>query len=203
MQSTDIYIVLVIFISFLLAYRNGFIGEMLKIGAYILAGIGCVSLLPRVQPTVEQYIPYPPAAKTVTACVLSYVLFRVFRVLAGQIKDCVGTGVFKQIDRVAGGVFGIARGYAFVVLFALALAALAPDKAKETAKESRFFPTILETADEIEDWFGSFSPSSLTDAGEKIQEKAEKVKDETADSLKDKADSLKEKVDDISDGLLP
>lgn len=201
MQRTDVYIAIIVFLSFLPAYRTGFVGEMLKIGAYILSGIGCAALLPHVQPLIEGYIPYPSVAKSATAILTAYVLFRCFRILARQIKGCLGRGALRQADRAAGGVFGIARGYAFVVLFALFMAVTSPDKAKDIAKDSLLFPKALETADEIKDWFGSFS--SLADAGEKIKEEAEKVKDETADSLKEKADSLKEKADDLSDGLLP
>ena len=207
----DIFVLIVVFVSILIAFLRGFIREVLTIfgigGGIVAAYIGGPILSPLMYgwmgiTEVEgedpeklfDVLPYPLLADLLSYSAILIVFVLVFSVIShflAEFAKNIGLGV---LDRTLGVVFGFARGVLVLGLLYLPFFYLIDDEQKENWFKDSKTHIYLETASSMVD---SFIPKSVE---ENIQESADTIIDmsETRKKLEE-MDLLKTTPEDSDD----
>jgi membrane protein required for colicin V production len=113
---TDIVVVSIIVVSGLLALFQGFVKEILSIGAWVGAIYATIYGFAPARPTIKDLVPWPEAVDLATGLALfigSLVVLSISAHLISKIIHGVGAGM---LDRTLGFVFGILRGALIVIV---------------------------------------------------------------------------------------
>jgi membrane protein required for colicin V production len=147
MNSVDLAVLGVMFLSGLLAFSRGLVREVLSIGAWVGAVVIAITFLPAIRPLLAHYVPSSEWVDPAGYIILFLVSLIVLSVIAKAIGGAVRTSAIGGIDRSLGLVFGLARGVALAIAaYIVACMAVPPDRWPEPVLESRAVPYIYQGA---------------------------------------------------------
>lgn len=189
MNNLDIFILIIVLISGLIALNRGLIKEVLSIIGWMLSVVAIVTLLPIVQPLVQNFAQGDTFSLVVSAILILIVFFIIWIIITSQIIDKIRSSKLSAIDRILGLFFGIVRAWILIILFNILVGwVITPDEQPQVMKESKYFQMAGDFAEPVE----KLLPKDLIEGAQKENEKKseekehEKVLSEDMDKLFDK-----------------
>lgn len=189
MNNLDIFILIIVLISGLIALNRGLIKEVLSIIGWMLSVVAIVTLLPIVQPLVQNFAQGDTFSLVVSAILILIVFFIIWIIITSQIIDKIRSSKLSAIDRILGLFFGIVRAWILIILFNILVGwVMTPDEQPQAMKESKYFQMAGDFAEPVE----KLLPKDLIEGAQKENEKKseekehEKVLSEDMDKLFDK-----------------
>ena len=189
MNNLDIFILIIVLISGLIALNRGRIKEVLSIIGWMLSVVAIVTLLPIVQPLVQNFAQGDTFSLVVSAILILIVFFIIWIIITSQIIDKIRSSKLSAIDRILGLFFGIVRAWILIILFNILVGwVMTPDEQPQVMKESKYFQMAGDFAEPVE----KLLPKDLIEGAQKENEKKseekehEKVLSEDMDKLFDK-----------------
>ena len=152
MEFTDINLFdagvgLVLLLSAVIAFLRGMVREVLKIGAWILAGMAAFHGFGYARPWVRETITAEWLADGVTMVGLFLIAIIPLSLLAGLIADRIRQTGFSALDRTLGFLFGLLRGAIVVCLAYLVVTwTIEADSLPDALLEARSRPMIEDGA---------------------------------------------------------
>lgn len=189
MNNLDIFILIVVLISGLIALNRGLIKEVLSIIGWFLSVVVIVLLLPIVQPLTQNYVQGEMASLVVSSIFILIVFFVIWFIITSQIIDKIRSSKLSAIDRILGLFFGILRACILVILFNILVNwMITPDEMFPIFKESKYFQMAGNFAEPIEKLLPQELMENIQKENDKKQEEKEKEKvlSEDMDKLFDK-----------------
>ena len=189
MNNLDIFILIIVLISGLIALNRGLIKDVLSIIGWMLSVVAIVTLLPIVQPLVQNFAQGDTFSLVVSAILILIVFFIIWIIITSQIIDKIRSSKLSAIDRILGLFFGIVRAWILIILFNILVGwVMTPDEQPQVMKESKYFQMAGDFAEPVE----KLLPKDLIEGAQKENEKKsekkehEKVLSEDMDKLFDK-----------------
>ena len=189
MNNLDIFILIIVLISGLIALNRGLIKEVLSIIGWMLSVVAIVTLLPIVQPLVQNFAQGDTFSLVVSAILILIVFFIIWIIITSQIIDKIRSSKLSAIDRILGLFFGIVRAWILIILFNILVGwVMTSDEQPQVMKESKYFQMAGDFAEPVE----KLLPKDLIEGAQKENEKKseekehEKVLSEDMDKLFDK-----------------
>ena len=126
----DIFLIVVMLISGLLAMVRGFMREILSIASWAAAALVTVYFYPKLLPVAKSYFnnDIVAAVSVVAGCFLGTLL--IVSIVTIKISDMVLDSRVGALDRTLGFLFGLGRGLVIVVVAFLFFAWLVPDRSQ-------------------------------------------------------------------------
>ena len=191
MNNLDIFILVVVAISALIALNRGLLKEVLSIIGWSLSVVAIVVMLPIVEPFMHKYIDNDIFAVIVSSILIIVVFFVVWIIITSQIINKIRSSKLSTIDRLLGLFFGIVRACILVILFnILAGWMLPPDEQPDLFKESKYYQLAGDFAEPIE----KMLPQELFDSVKEQQEEKEEEKNEEESVLSEDMNNLFDKL---------
>ena len=149
MTGFDIVILGVVAVSAMLAFARGFVREALSMAAMFIAILAVLWGFPLMRTPMRGMIETGWIADAVTIGVIFVLVYIAVRVATGRIHEWVhDSEPLGILDRTAGLLFGVARGFVLMAVAALVVTSVAPPSMLPKAlKEAQFYPLVMLTAD--------------------------------------------------------
>jgi len=146
----DLGLIVVIFLSALLAMLRGFTREILAIASWTAAAIAAVYFYPLVLPYVTPHISKPVVAMAVAAAAVFFVTLIVVSLITVRLSDAILDSKVGALDRSLGFIFGAVRGLLLCVIAFVFFSWLVPEKTQpEWVKQARMRPLLQTTGDQL------------------------------------------------------
>jgi membrane protein required for colicin V production len=151
MTGFDIVILAVVAISAVLAFARGFVREALSMAAMFIAIIAVLWGFPLMREPMRGVIETGWMADAATVGIIFVLVYIAVRVATGRIHEWVhDSEPLGILDRTAGLLFGVARGFALLAVAALVVTSVAPPSMLPKAfREAQFYPVVMLTADAL------------------------------------------------------
>jgi membrane protein required for colicin V production len=151
MTGFDILVLIVVGVSALLAFARGFVREVLSMLALVFGVLAALWGLPVFRDGAREHIDPPWMADVVLVVVLFLVVYVGVRVLTGRIHEWVhDSEPLGMLDRSAGLLFGVARGFVILALGVLAVTSVARAELQpKFLTEARFYPLLALMGDSL------------------------------------------------------
>jgi membrane protein required for colicin V production len=147
LTAFDVAAILVVGLSVLVAFLRGAIRELLTIGTWLGAGVVAFYGFPYARELARRTIETEWLADAAALCVVFVVPLIGFKVAAAVLTEHVPGGSVETVDRMAGAVFGIARGALVVCIVYLGLTILiAPEDHPDWVKNALVLPYVKDGA---------------------------------------------------------
>ncbi len=157
MEWPDYVILAILALSVLVGFFRGFLREAMGLAIWAAAFWIAFTFLDKLTPYLENGIELPSARTAIAFAILFFAAL----VIGGLISWLIGQMVEKTglsgTDRLLGGVFGIVRGLALVVLLLL-FAGFTPLPKDPWWQDSQLIPRILPLAE----WGAGLIPESIS-----------------------------------------
>lgn len=148
MATIDIIFIGILLFSIVLGASRGFVYEILSIVGW-LASLVIARFFAE---PVALWLPIDGALPTVQYClgfaVVFVISFFLFGLFSWSVKKWIGASALRPADRTLGGIFGIARGWAVLVLVALAMS-MSPWFAAPWWREAQMVPVLEHVAEMV------------------------------------------------------
>ncbi len=151
----DVFLLVVMLVSGLLAMIRGFMREILSIAAWGLAALTTLYGYSRLLPTVKQYVNSDMVAAGVTVIGLFLVTLLVISIITVRISDMILDSRVGALDRTLGFLFGLGRGLIIMVVAYLFFAWLVPDRSQPEWVKSAKSKVVLQSTGQ---WLVSMLP---------------------------------------------
>ncbi len=151
MNSLDVFILIIILISALIALNRGLMKEVLSIIGWFLGIVAVIYLLPYVQPLMENHVESETMAVISSSFAILIVFFVVWIYLTAIVIGKVRDSKLSGMDRVLGLFFGILRAFLLIILFNILIGWIIPEESQpEVFKQSKYFQLAGSFAEPIE-----------------------------------------------------
>jgi membrane protein required for colicin V production len=149
MTGFDIVILAVVAISALLAFARGFVREALSMAAMFIAILAVLWGFPLLRTPMRGLIETGWMADAATIGIIFILVYIAVRVATGRLHEWVhDSEPLGILDRTAGLLFGVARGFVLMAVAALVVNSVAPPSMlPKSLKEAQFYPIVMLTAD--------------------------------------------------------
>jgi membrane protein required for colicin V production len=149
MTGFDIVILAVVAISALLAFARGFVREALSMAAMFIAILAVLWGFPLLRMPMRGLIETGWLADAATIGSIFILVYIAVRVATGRLHEWVhDSEPLGILDRTAGLLFGVARGFVLMAVAALVVNSVAPPSMlPKSLKEAQFYPIVMLTAD--------------------------------------------------------
>lgn len=124
----DYVILIVMFISTAISITRGFVREVLSIIGWLLSFYGTLMALPLMRPFAHDYIRPAWLSDIIIVIVVFILIMLAFSYFARFLTERLKNSNISIIDRLLGGVFGLARGGIIVIFAYFILLLLVPEK---------------------------------------------------------------------------
>jgi membrane protein required for colicin V production len=146
----DLGLLVIVFVSALLAMLRGFTREVLAIASWGAAAIAAIYLHPLVLPYVKPHVSKDVLALAISAAVIFFVTLIVASLITAKISDMILDSKVGPLDRSLGFLFGAARGLLLCVIAFVFFSWLVPEKTQpEWVKSARMKPILQVTGDQL------------------------------------------------------
>jgi len=146
----DLGLLVIIFISALLAMLRGFTREVLAIASWGAAAVAAIYLYPLVLPYVKPHVSKDVLALGISAAIVFFVTLIVASLITAKISDAILDSKVGPLDRSLGFLFGAARGLLLCVIAFIFFTWLVPEKTQpEWVKAARMKPILQATGDQL------------------------------------------------------
>lgn len=151
MTGFDIVILAVVAISALLAFARGFVREALSMAAMFIAILAVLWGFPLMRTPMRGLIETGWISDAVTIGTIFILVYIAVRVATGRIHEWVhDSEPLGILDRTAGLLFGVARGFVLMAVAALVVTSVAPTSMlPKSFREAQFYPIVMLTADAL------------------------------------------------------
>jgi membrane protein required for colicin V production len=151
MNGFDIAILGIVAISALLAFARGFVREALSMAAMFVAILAVLWGFPLLRAPMRGMISTGWLADAATVGGIFIIIYVAVRVATGRIHEWIhDSEPLGILDRTAGLLFGVARGFALVGVACLVVTSIAPPSMlPKSFQEARFYPMVMLTADAL------------------------------------------------------
>ena len=151
MNGFDIAILSIVAISALLAFARGFVREALSMAAMFVAILAVLWGFPMLRAPMRGMIATGWLADAATVGGIFILVYVAVRVATGRIHEWIhDSEPLGILDRTAGLLFGVARGFALVGVACLVVTSIAPPSMlPKSFQEARFYPMVMLTADAL------------------------------------------------------
>lgn len=167
LTAFDAIAIVIVIISTLMALARGFMRELATLGAFIAAMAAAYFANRYLNSPLGNLLPdgmpdwTPEAILLVGTFLVIYILVALFG--AKLSKSIQGVDGISLVDRLAGGIFGLARGGIVLVFFAYILnLAMERDKIPEFISQARTYPIINAGAVYLKDNAPAFAERAKT-----------------------------------------
>ena len=140
--SVDIFIVIVIALSFIIGWARGATKEILSVAAWIGGIYLSISLFPHAKEISRSYINHKLIADFVTACGLFILFLTILSVFNYFCSNLVKKSLLNTTDKALGGIFGIARGTVILAILDLIINQSMMNETPKWIENSKIRPTI-------------------------------------------------------------
>ena len=149
MNFIDVIVLVVIGLSALIAFSNGFVNVVLWILSWVGAVVATVYFFPMARPIAERYIAEPLIANVVTAVAIFIVALIVCAVLNQIISRAVRGSAIGAIDRSLGLLLGVVIGAVIVCGAYMLMVWAIPDERDrpQSVAEAKTLPMVQKGAD--------------------------------------------------------
>lgn len=189
MNNLDIFILIIVLVSGLIALNRGLVKEVLSIIGWFLSVVAIVMLLPVVQPAVKNFAEGETFSAVVSAILILIVFFVIWIIITSKIIDNIRSSKLSSLDRILGLFFGVLRACILVILFNILVGwMMTPEEQPQMFKESKYFQMAGDFAEPLEKMLPKELMENLQQENEKksTEKKREKVLSEDMDKLFDK-----------------
>jgi membrane protein required for colicin V production len=146
----DLGLLVVIFISALLAMLRGFTREVLAIASWGAAAVAAIYLHPLVLPYIKPHVSKDVIALGISAAIVFFVTLVIASLITARISDAILDSKVGPLDRSLGFLFGAARGLLLCVIAFVFFSWLVPEKAQpEWVRSARMKPILQATGDQL------------------------------------------------------
>jgi membrane protein required for colicin V production len=146
----DLGLIVIIFISALLAMLRGFTREVLAIASWGAAAVAAIYLYPLVLPYVPKSVSKEIIREAIAAALVFFVVLIIASLITARISDAILDSKVGPLDRSLGFVFGAARGLLLCVIAFVFFSWLVPEKTQpEWVKSARMKPILQATGDQL------------------------------------------------------
>lgn len=199
MNGFDILVLIIVGISALLAFARGFVRELLSMAALVIGVLAAVWGLPAFREAVRSMLQPNWVADTATVVGIFLLVYIAVRVLTGRIHEWVhDSEPLGILDRSAGILFGVARGFVIAAIPVLLLNSVAKKEMRpKFITEAHLYPFLAITAEGIK----AFTPSATKSATD-LAKNAATAGEEVA-KWHDNAQMLQDATNAISSGQAP
>jgi membrane protein required for colicin V production len=151
MTGFDIVILLVVAVSAILAFARGFVREALSMAAMFVAILAVLWGFPMLRMPMRDIIETGWVADVVTVGLIFVLVYVSVRVATGRIHEWIhDSEPLGILDRTAGLLFGVARGFVLMAVAALVVTSVAPPSMlPESLRKAKFYPAVMITADAL------------------------------------------------------
>ena len=122
----DIIVIGVVLLSAVLAFIRGFTREMFSLLAWAGAAVAAWFLLPYTEPYARQIVDDVLAARIIASVAVFVVALLAITLVGSPIVGRVRESRLRSMDRMLGGMFGVARGAVLVVMGYIVLVSFYP-----------------------------------------------------------------------------
>jgi membrane protein required for colicin V production len=160
----DIFLIVVMLISGLLAMVRGFMREILSIVAWAAAALAAVYLFPRLLPLATQYLGgwNEWLVKGIVIGGVFLATLIIVSIFTVRLSDKILDSRIGALDRSLGFLFGLARGLIIVVVAFVFFNWLVPQKSQpDSIKNARSRFVLEQTGNKLEDLFYTLMPEGL------------------------------------------
>lgn len=138
MSWVDLAVLAILVLSGLIGLMRGGAREILGLCAWIGAAVLATRLYPQCLPLSRRLIGDDAVADPVAFMVVFVVLLIAFLLVAAALGSLVRGSLLGSLDRLAGGFFGLVRGFAVLVIAYLVVVPLLPtDEWPQSVRDSR------------------------------------------------------------------
>jgi membrane protein required for colicin V production len=146
----DLGLLIIVFISALLAMLRGFTREVLAIASWGAAALAAIYFYPLVLPYVKPHVTKDVLALAISAAIVFFVTLIVASLVTAKISDAILDSKVGPLDRSLGFVFGAVRGLLLCVIAFVFFTWLVPEKTQpEWVKDARMKPLLQATGDQL------------------------------------------------------
>ena len=183
----DLGLIVIIFISALLAMLRGFTREVLAIASWGAAAVAAIYLYPLVLPYVKPHVGKDVVALAISAAIVFFVTLIVASLVTAKISDAILDSKVGPLDRSLGFLFGAVRGLLLCVIAFVFFTWLVPEKTQpEWVRSARMKPILQATGDQL--------MAMLPDDPEGLLARLKKPKAAGGDEVVPDSDSTDQKV---------
>jgi membrane protein required for colicin V production len=145
----DIVVLVVIGLSALVAFANGFVNVVLWILSWVGAVVATIYFYPMARPVAERYISEPLIANILTAAAIFIVALIICAILNQIISRAVRGSAIGALDRSLGLVFGLIIGAGIVCCAYLLMIKVIPDERDrpQSVAEAKTLPMVQKGAE--------------------------------------------------------
>ncbi len=151
----DVFLLLVMLVSGLLAMIRGFMREVLSIGSWAIAAGATLYSYSKLLPYAKQYFNNDIIAAAATIGGVFLLTLVVVSVITVRISDMVLDSRIGALDRTLGFLFGLGRGLVIVVVAFLFFSWLVPDRSQPDWVKSAKSKVVLQSTGQ---WLMSMLP---------------------------------------------
>lgn len=138
----DLFVIVVVGLSALLAMFRGMSREALTLGAWLGAAAAAWFGWPQVAPLLQPYLA-DETLRTAAAIGIAFVVpLVVFMIIAGILASLIENSFLAPVDRGLGIVFGVLRGGVLVLVTYLILLFIFPGERPSWIREAQFRPLL-------------------------------------------------------------
>jgi membrane protein required for colicin V production len=151
MTGFDILVLVIVAVSALLAFARGFVREVLSMMALVLGVLAAIWALPVFRDPVRGMIQPGWMADTILVVVIFLLIYVAVRVMTGFLHEWVhDSEPLGVLDRTAGLLFGVARGFVVLGVAVLLVTSVArTDMLPKFLTEAKFYPLLVLTGDSL------------------------------------------------------
>ncbi len=151
----DIFLLVVMLVSGLLAMIRGFMREILSIGAWGLAALATLYSYSKLLPVAKQYFNNDIVAAAITVGGVFLGTLLIVTIITVRISDMILDSRVGALDRTLGFLFGLGRGLVIVVVAFLFFSWLVPDRSQPVWVKDAKSKIVLKSTG---DWLMSMLP---------------------------------------------
>jgi membrane protein required for colicin V production len=140
----DVFLLVVMLVSGLLAMIRGFMREVLSIAAWAAAAAATLYAYSRLLPYAKQYFNNDIVAAAITIGGVFLLTLLIVSVITVRLSDMVLDSRIGALDRTLGFLFGLARGLMIVVVAFLFFSWLVPDRSQPDWVKSAKSKVVLQ-----------------------------------------------------------
>jgi membrane protein required for colicin V production len=140
----DVFLLVVMLVSGLLAMIRGFMREVLSIAAWAAAAAATLYAYSRLLPYAKQYFNNDIVAAAITIGGVFLLTLLIVSIITVRLSDMVLDSRIGALDRTLGFLFGLARGLMIVVVAFLFFSWLVPDRSQPDWVKSAKSKVVLQ-----------------------------------------------------------
>lgn len=173
MNFIDVIVLVVIGLSALIAFSNGFVNVVLWILSWVGAVFATVYFFPMAKPLAERYIPEPLIANVVTAVAIFIVALIICAILNQVISRAVRGSAIGALDRSLGLLLGLVIGAVIVCGAYMLMIWAIPDERDQpqSVAEAKTLPMVQKGAELLR----NMVPEYVIEKGQEVIDQGKKT----------------------------